>query len=159
MVSHRDYLAKHDRDCRRELAERLLEDLGNTGSVVVYSSFEKTVLMALANRFGDLAGPIEAVLTRLFDLEKVFRDAYYHPAFRGRTSIKATLPALVPELTYDGLHIGDGDTAMARFATMARGECGEDEVRRICDELRRYCGQDTFGMVRLHEVLAELVDR
>jgi hypothetical protein len=157
VADHRHYLAESDRDCRRELVEKLLADLGDAGSVVVYSPFEKTQLNSLAARFGDLAGPIGAVLTRLFDLEKVFRDAYYHPAFRGRSSIKATLPALVPEMTYDGLSIGDGDTAMARFAAMVRGECTEEEARLVRENLLRYCGQDTLGMVRLHEVMCQLV--
>ena len=38
---HRAYLADPSRDCRRELAESLLEDLDGAGHIVVYSSFEK----------------------------------------------------------------------------------------------------------------------
>ncbi len=37
---HFEYLADPSRDCRRELAERLVADLGTEGSIVVYSSFD-----------------------------------------------------------------------------------------------------------------------
>jgi hypothetical protein len=40
---------------------------------------------------------------------------------------------------------------------MARGECSAEEACRIRDDLLRYCGQDTFGMVRLHEVMCQVM--
>ncbi len=46
---------------------------------------------------------------RLVDLEEVFKKDYCHPDFHGRTSIKQTLPAVVPEMTYDGMEIADGN--------------------------------------------------
>jgi hypothetical protein len=153
----RTFLADPTKDCRRELAERLLADLGNEGTIVVYSSFEKTMLTNLAKRFPDLAPGLEACIKRLFDLEKVFKDAYYHPDFCGSTSIKQTLPVLVPGMNYDGLTIKDGDTAMAAFTKMARGRCNADEAKAIRDALLEYCGQDTLAMVRLHEAVSKVV--
>jgi phage shock protein PspC (stress-responsive transcriptional regulator) len=51
-------LADPCRDCRRELAERLIGDCGSrgqaSGSIVVYSSFEKIVIGGLAELFPDL---------------------------------------------------------------------------------------------------------
>ena len=91
-------------------------------------------------------------------MEKVF-SAYYHPAFRGRTSIKVTLPALVPEMSYKKLAIGDGDTAIAMFAKMARGNCDESEVEKICRDLLEYCRQDTLAMVKLHEQLDKIASQ
>ena len=42
-LEHMDYLANPKLDCRRELIEHLLQDIGNKGSIVVYSNFEKTM--------------------------------------------------------------------------------------------------------------------
>jgi hypothetical protein len=47
-IQHKEYLADGERDCREELLQRLIQDLGDSGSIVVYSAFEKTQLNALA---------------------------------------------------------------------------------------------------------------
>jgi hypothetical protein len=94
------------------------------------------------------------VLTDVFDLEKAFSKHFYHPRFGGRTSIKVTLPTLV-ELSYDGLVIGNGDLAVAKYARMARGEIVGDEARSTREALLMYCKQDTLGMVLLHQALVE----
>ena len=154
ITDHHEFLADPSGDQRRELAERLLQDLKDHGSIVVYSSFEKTMLNGLAKLFPDLSDRLSRCVDRLFDLEKAFRNHYYDPRFGGRTSIKATLPALVG-LTYDGLQIGNGDMAVARFAKMIRGEIVGSEAEATRSALLEYCKQDTHGMVLLHSVLVE----
>jgi hypothetical protein len=154
---HREYLADSTRDCRRELAEQLLLRLEGKGSIIVYSSFEKTIIGGLARHFPELAARLENCVARLFDLEGVFREGYCHPKFRGRTSIKVTLPVLVPAMNYSDLAIGDGETAIAAFASMARGECSEAQSAERRAGLLRYCRQDTLAMVELHGKLAGLV--
>jgi hypothetical protein len=156
-IAHREYLANHTRDCRRELAERLIQDLGEVGSIISYSQFEKTQINGLAKRFPDLAPALKKCVGRLFDLEKVFIQAFCHPDFCGRTSIKVTLPALVPDMTYKGLPISDGDCALASFAKMASGKCTQAEINQIRADLLAYCKQDTLAMVRLHERVWQMV--
>lgn len=159
LVSHREYLADPpSRDCRRELAQRLIEDLAGEGSIVVYSSFEKRILGELGTIFPDLKDSLRQCADRLFDLEPTLRPGcFYHPGFRGRSSIKFTLPVLVSSMSYDSLAIGDGDTALAMFARMAKGQCLAEEVPTIRANLLAYCAQDTLAMVRLHERLIGLV--
>lgn len=156
ITTHREYLADHRRDCQRELAENLLRDLEGDGSIVCYSSFEKTRLTALTKKFPDLSSPLEACISRLFDLEVLFKDAYYHPDFCGRTSIKVTFPVLVKDMSYEGLAIADGESAIAAFALLTSGLCTPGEVERIRNDLLAYCKQDTLAMVRLHEKLCEM---
>lgn len=154
VTDHREFLADPSCDQRRELAERLLQDLEDHGSIIVYSSFEKTVLNGLAELFPDLRDRLQLCVSRLFDLEEAFTNYFYHPDFGGRTSIKATLPALV-DLTYDRLDIGDGDTAMSRFAQMLRGEISGIDADATRQALLKYCEQDTLGMMLLHKVLVD----
>jgi len=154
---HFEYLADSSRDCRRELALNLIEDLEGNGSIVCYSSFEKTTIGNLAKLFPDLENELNALIARLYDLEKVFRESFYHPDFHGKTSIKQTLPALVPGMNYEGLEIGNGSDAIAAFAYMAMDRYSEDEMEKVRKDLLLYCKQDTLAMVRLHGKLHQLI--
>jgi hypothetical protein len=156
-LEHHEFLADPDRDCSRELAEKLVGDLGNKGSILVYTRFEKTILNQLAQSYQDLAPELAAIVARLVDLEAIIRVNYYHPGFHGSTSIKVTLPALAPHSSYEHLAVQDGETASVLFAQMARGQYTHEESQRIQADLRAYCRQDTQGMVDLHRALLRVV--
>jgi hypothetical protein len=157
--THDEYLADPSRDCQRELAERLIACLGSEGTILVYSSFEKTRIKALKTAYPDLAGSLDAILDRLVDLLAYVSDFVYHPEFRGSFSIKTVLPVLVPNLTYDGLAIRNGDLAITRFARMARREIRGSEIEITRRQLLDYCKLDTLAMVRLHQQLAKLASQ
>ena len=53
----------------------------------------------------------ERIERRLADLLPTVRNHVYHPDFGGRFSIKKTLPALVPGLSYSDLKVRDGEVA------------------------------------------------
>lgn len=154
--THDEFLADAERDCERELAEALIKNLRERGSIVVYSTFEKTRISALKDMFPDLAVPLQSILDRIQDLLVVIQDHVYHPGFRGSFSIKKVLPVLVPDLSYVGLAVADGETAITRFARMARGEISGEQVKITRRQLLAYCKLDTFAMVRLHETLLRL---
>jgi hypothetical protein len=154
--THDEYLADPSRNCQRELSQKLIADLGDQGTILVYSSFEKTRIRALKEAYPDLARPLQAILDRLVDLLSYVSDFVYHPEFRGSFSIKTVLPVLVPDLSYDGLSIRNGDLAITRFARMARGEITGPEVEITRQQLLDYCKRDTLAMVRLHQALAKM---
>jgi hypothetical protein len=150
---HTEYLADASRDCQRELAEVLIAALRTEGAIIVYSSFEQTRIKALCDAFPDLAGPLEDILGRLMDLLRIVTEYVYHPDFKGTYSIKKVLPALVPDLSYKWLAVADGDTAITRFARMARREITGADLEPTRRQLLEYCKLDTLAMVRLHEKL------
>jgi hypothetical protein len=154
--THSEYLADPSRDCERELAEALIAAVGDRGSVIVYSDFEEKRIKALQESYPDLANRLDLILGRLIDLLPIVRDHVYHPDFRGSFSIKHVLPALVPNLSYEGLDVRNGDMAITRFARMARGQIVGDAVHATRQHLLEYCKLDTFAMVSLHGVLDEL---
>ncbi|MBA4072339.1 MAG: hypothetical protein C0497_10965 [Gemmatimonas sp.] len=155
-VVHKEYLAPTDGDWRLYMTEQLLYDLGTTGSIIVYSSFEKQMLGLLAKTFPALADQINAVIARLFDLEQVFKNGYQHPEFLGRTSIKKVLPVMVRDLSYQSLVVNNGDDALGVFGLMRVKVMDEKLVPARREQLLRYCELDTMAMVRLHEAAEEL---
>jgi hypothetical protein len=150
-------LADSTRDCRRELAERLVGDLSGEGSIVVYTSFEERTIRSLADMFPDLKQELTSLADRIIDLEKVIRSHVYHPEFHGRTSIKVVLPVLVPGMSYDELEIKEGDTAMATFAYMVLGKYSPQEMEEMRKNLLKYCKHDTLAMVALHKELLKVL--
>ena len=153
---HHEYLASHDGDWRRELVEQMLTHLGTSGSIIVYSSFEKGRIKALAADCPDLERELSALLPRLVDLEEAFKKGYVHPGFGGRTSIKKVLPVMVDDVGYKGLPVNNGDDALGLFALMRVGEIDPDEYARHRKNLLAYCQLDTWAMVRLHAALIAL---
>ena len=157
VINHFEFLADETKDDRRELAKHLMKDLEEEGSIITYSSYEKTTINNLARRFSDISGELNSLIDRIVDIETIIRKNFYHPDFHGSTSIKRTLPALVPEMSYEGLEIRNGDEAMATFACLAQGKYADSEVETIKNYLLEYCKQDTLAMVKLHQQLVEYI--
>jgi hypothetical protein len=151
---HFEYLAPPGVDPRRELLEQLLAAIPSEACVLTYNqAFEKGILRDLAGLFPDLAAAIEVRLANVRDLMVPFRRRdLYRWQMRGSYSIKEVLPAMVPELSYAGLAIADGMTAMQAYHEM----CALDDPAALA-ELRRamleYCRLDTLAMVRILEKL------
>jgi hypothetical protein len=96
------------------------------------------------------------VVSRLFDLEPYLRKGYIHPGFRGSSSIKKTLPVMVPTMSYDGMAVGNGGDASGLVAMMKVGRVPEAEHATHRRALLEYCKLDTLAMVRLHRALLEV---
>jgi len=152
-LEHCEFLHQGEGDPRPGFVESLIEALGETGSVVVYSAFENSRLNELAVAFPVHAAAINAIQSRIFDLLQTVRAHVRHPDCLGSSSIKAVLPALVDDLSYDGLGIADGRVASMRYLQVASGQLSADECAAVYADLREYCGTDTLAMVRLLEVL------
>ena len=152
-LEHHEFLATDASDPRREFIASLCAALGESGSIVVYSSFESQRLSDLAVWLPEYADRINAIQARLFDLLPVVRKHVYHPAFAGSYSIKSVLPALVPEMTYDGMDVANGQDAGVAWESLVRGRLGQAEREGIRKALLAYCGQDTLAMIRLVERL------
>ncbi|MBI5232153.1 MAG: DUF2779 domain-containing protein, partial [Coriobacteriales bacterium] len=72
-----------------------------------------------------------------------------HHACLGSTSIKAVLPALVEDLSYEGLAIAEGNTASLAYLRFQTGQTSANETAALFGDLLEYCGTDTLAMVRL----------
>ena len=150
-----EYMHEDESDPRPALIERLIDALGDEGSICVYSGFERTQIKALAAAFPQYADALDSILDRLVDLLPIVKGNYYHPDFRGSFSIKSILPVFAPHLSYDNLEIADGRMASVLY-NRAIATSDPDERRLIFDNLRDYCARDTLAMVELCKALSAL---
>jgi len=106
----------------------------------------------------EYSGRIKKIQRRLWDLLPVVRNHVYHPAFGGSYSLKSVLPALVPDMSYEGLEVADGQAAGLAWESLISSDCCEAERQRKRRALLDYCGQDTLAMVRLLQELHRVLD-
>ena len=133
----------------RDFAERLIEALGHSGPVFVYSAFERSTLRRVIQRHPDLKVPLEAIIGRLVDLLPVARAHYYHPAMKGSWSIKEVLPTIAPDLDYADLEVADGGMAQEAYREMIAADTGQERRAALAQALRVYCERDTMALVRV----------
>ena len=149
-IQHREYLADPSQDPRIGFIEKLIQDCGSSGDILVYNiGFERGKLNDLIKVFPKYTNELRAIVNRLKDLMIPFQQKwYYTPEMKGSYSIKAVLPALVPELSYNDLDVKEGGTASNTFLSMVNGSFkGDVEEKRR--QLLEYCELDTFAMVKI----------
>lgn len=150
VLEHAEYLDTTGASPMRSFTESLITQLGDTGPIIVYSSFEATRLRESATRFPDLADALQGVMDRLVDLLPLTRDHYYHPAMKGSFSIKAVLPTVAPELDYKKLNdVHDGSEAQLAYLEMVNAATPANRKAHLQGALLEYCRLDTLAMVKL----------
>ena len=152
-MSHIEFLDVTGADPRRACAEALVKHISQEGILIAYNAgFEKRVIRELAQMYPDLSESLLEMNERFVDLLPITRAGYYHPSQKGSWSIKAVLPALVPELSYsdlDGVQNG-GDAQIAWFEAARETD---DKRALIANQLLEYCKLDTWAMVKIVDVL------
>ena len=153
-VKHKEYLADPFQDPRIGFINQLIEDCGKSGDIFVYNIvFEKRKLNDLVQIFPQYSTNLKAIMNRLKDLMIPFQYKWYYSyKMKGSYSIKAVLPALVPELSFNDLDIKDGQTASNTFLSMVIGKFDGD-VEEARKKLLEYCKLDTYAMVKILEKL------
>ena len=153
-VTHSAFLADGQGDPRADFVEALLNVIGPEGDIIAYIyPFESTRLRELGELFPARRDALEGLRARGKDLLVPFRKGwYYEPTMGMSNSIKSVLPALVPDLTYDGMAITNGEAASRHFVQLLHGRFTGD-VQALRADLLAYCELDTLAMVRILAVL------
>lgn len=158
-LGHSEYLHKERTDPRSNFASELVRLCGSEGTVIVYNqAFEITRNKELARDFPLYAEAIAKINDRIIDLLIPFRQRWlYHPDQKGSASIKAVLPAFT-DLKYDDLEISNGGEAMTRYTAFMNGDLEPEQLPDLWKDLSAYCGQDTYAMVLLLDVLRKYAE-
>lgn len=156
---HFSWIAKDTSDPRIAIGPAIVEACAGAETVTAYNaSFEKRCILSVAEVCPDIAPRLHEIAERIVDLLPIVRENLYHKEFRGSFSLKRVLPALVPELTYDGLTIAEGESASAHLMMMLyrQNSLGAAEREKLEADLLAYCQRDTEAMIALTARLGEL---
>lgn len=104
-LEHREWLNAEDAFPNFEFARSLRERIGETGTIYIWSPYEKVVLREIRDQMekygeqdADLAAWLERMTRdknpRVVDLCELAKLYYFHPAMKGSLSIKHVLPAV-----------------------------------------------------------------
>lgn len=157
-LTHREYLHKQQSDPRLEFVKNLIDACDQDGTIIVYNqAFEMARNKELAAEFPEYAEALNAINARMVDLLVPFRSRWaYHPKQNGSASIKAVLPAFT-DLTYQGMEIDNGGEASLQYLMFMHGKLPPEDCEILWKNLEVYCGQDTYAMKVLLDVLEKSV--
>jgi len=157
-LRHYEYLAGGGEDGRERIARELTGLIPDGACVLAYNmGFEKGVIRKLADRYPKYSEKLMEIHDGMKDLMEPFKKRhYYQKEMKGSYSIKKVLPALLPELSYEGMGVSDGGEAMNAYMRLPY-VADERDAARIRRDLLEYCKLDTLAMVRLLEKLRKTV--
>ncbi len=171
-IEHLGFLAAHDDpNPRATLISRMLSELGDSGSIIHWSAYEKTVISMLAANphFAEFRDRLLALLPRLRDLGSAVNHWVFDKEFHGRWSIKKVYPALVPGVDADSVHeanegvlsyddldgVAKGDQAAVMLLEYLQPDTADERRVEISRQLLQYCKLDTWATVEVLRVLRE----
>ena len=156
-LEHREFLHSENSDPSRPLAEQLIQDIGTSGTVLVwYQAFEKSRNRELGDMLPEYKDAMEAINNRVVDLIIPFKQKWYDdPRFEGSASIKKVLPVVCPELSYIDLGIQDGNSAQRLWMEAVLDKTRAGQKEQILADLIEYCKMDTWAMVRIWQELIQ----
>lgn len=157
-LRHVEYLHEERSDPSEKVAQMLVEHIMPKGSVISWNkSFEQGVNRELGLRQPESRIALERMNEQMYDLRDVFQKQYYvHPDFRGKTSIKKVLPALVEGVRHADLDISEGGAASDAWWQMISPTATATERTKIAKGLRTYCELDTYAMCQIWKHLRDL---
>ena len=158
-LRHKEYLHRDNSDPSLPIAQHLIEDIGDHGSIIAWNmGFEKSCNVTLGAINPEFADAMMAINERIVDLMIPFKpkNGWYSDArFEGSASIKKVLPVVVPALSYKTLGIQNGGAAQSLWL-QAVLDGTRDDKENILDDLLKYCSLDTLAMVEIYNVLRKI---
>lgn len=154
------YLHEKDTDPRRELAVKMLEGIGPTGTILsFYRKFEIERIKEMAEGLPDLKEKLLVLVPRIEDPQELFRAAVGHPEFNGSFSLKVLAPVILgKEFDYSVHEITSGASVQTQYLEMLSSSTSADRKAAIKKNLLEYCNRDTLAMVKLVDWLWEQSD-
>ncbi|MBA3645398.1 MAG: DUF2779 domain-containing protein [Gemmatimonadaceae bacterium] len=158
-ATHHSWIAQDSGDPRLAIGPAIVKACDGVSTVTAYNaSFEKRCIELVADACPEIAPRLREIAEGIVDLLPMVRDNLYHREFRGSFSLKRVLPALVPEMTYEGLEISEGQTASAQLMAMLyrQNTMSTEERTKMEHALLAYCERDTEAMIALTSKLRQL---
>jgi hypothetical protein len=151
---HFEFLGNGIDDPREDLILQMIKDLNHKtdyGKILMYSSFEKTMLNNLIRDFPKYKDDLESIRARLIDLGVVFRKYIKTEATQNTWSLKTVLPTYLPHLSYQDLEIQQGMATVEVYKSFAN--LTEIEQQKARENMLEYCKLDTLAVLELYNLL------
>jgi hypothetical protein len=114
-LTHQDWINTQDSFPNFAFAESLMDNINDSGTVLIWSSYENTILRDILNQIDEYNYENSALKNWLIqfcklekngsqgyiDLANIAKHYYHHPLTKGKYSIKKVLPAVLSELNND----------------------------------------------------------
>jgi len=156
-LRHRVFLSVHDD--RREMAESLVKDIPDHGTVIAYNAdgAEKLRIQELAERCPDLHDRLLSINERMKDLQMPFTSGLvYDVRMSGIWTLKKIM-SLMGERGYQDLDIHQGMEAVFEWRHLDQ-EDEDIDREEIARHLREYCGMDSYAMTVIFQWLRSLAE-
>ena len=154
-MDHKVFLSTHDD--RRELAESLLKDIPESGTILAYNAdgAEMIRIRELAELLPEYSERLLGLNSRMKDLQLPFANGIvYDVRMRGSWSLK-TIMNMLEENSYQELDIRHGMEAVFEWRHLDREEAGIDR-QRIIEDLKAYCSMDSYATAAVFQWLKQL---
>lgn len=137
----------------QEFLKDIGDDIDKSTFIVWHKGFENARNNETAELFPQLADAFNKINEATYDLKEVFSNGHYFDiAFKWSASIKKVLPAMVPEMTYEWMEIGNGLLASQILYKLVSNKIIDDGERiHKIKKLLLYCGQDSIAMMKIWE--------
>lgn len=152
---HKVWLATGDD--RAELAESMIHDIPDEGSVMAYNAegAEKIRIRELAELLPEYQEKLLSFNERMEDLQLPFESGtVYDIRMRGQWSLKV-LMSMMDDPGYHDLDIQQGMDAVFEWRHLDLSENVENR-QEIIDNLKAYCGMDSYAMTVVFRWLCEI---
>ncbi|MCV6607851.1 MAG: DUF2779 domain-containing protein [Campylobacterales bacterium] len=149
-----NYIANiKEKDPRYEIGEKLCEIIPTDKTVVAYGAqFERRILRDLACKLPKHKDHLNTIADNIIDLNDPFKNRYcYFGKMGAKHSLKAVLPALVSDLSYEDLIVANGQELLDEYKEILFGDKKEIEEKK--EKLIKYCEVDTLALVKIYQKL------
>lgn len=153
-VDHKWFLDTSGKAPMTAVANSLVNNLGRSGPIFMYTPFEKGRITDLMKFVPNLASKLKALRDRLVDLLPIAKDHYYHPSMKGSWRLKSVTACIAPEMSYDKLEeVTDGIAAQRAYLEIVMPKTEDARRDNLKKKLFQYCKFDTMAMVKIVRLL------
>lgn len=156
-IDHKFYLHKNSDFPEKSLVPHLINNLGETGTILVWSkSFETGCNKLISKLYPKYATEMLNINNRIIDLADPFRLNWLLEDELGkRWSLKKVFPLFCDDNSYNDLQINDGRAAQESWIQAVENNFESEHI--IFQNLEKYCYLDTYSMVLIHNKLKSIV--
>ena len=146
-LEHRSFIDLSGNDPSKSFAEEASSPVCELGLVFAYNAGFETARIKKLRTVSRLKRSLLAINDRVVDLLRVAEQRHHHPSQEGSWSIKYVLPAITDIDHHDLDGVQDGGMAANAYLEAISAKTTQARKAEIEQQLLKYCGLDSYGMV------------